>query len=259
MAKAITRWAACVLTALAALPGCHSGARTAIIPVDDGARLSEARRLAGEAQREQKAGHADKAIALYQKSLEQSRDLFFVWNNLGLLLMEQENYTDAAEMFKSAGDLAPEDPRPYYNIGLIYQRAVYDEKAMEYFIKSLERDPKYLPSLRGAIISAKRLDISDEPSLTRVRTALLIETDPQWRKIGTTEQLRIEGTMSRAKRGIGAAPNRGQDAMPAVQAPEQVPVPKPDATRPHTAPIQPAQPEPQAPPAEPQTPPADPR
>jgi tetratricopeptide (TPR) repeat protein len=137
--------------------------------------------------------------------------------------MEKENYSDAAEMFKSAADLAPEDPRPFYNIGLIYQKAVYDEKALEYFLKSLERDPKYLPSLRGAIVSGKRLDISDEPSLSRVRTALLIETDPQWRRIFQAEQFRIEGTMSRAKHGIGSAPT----PAPAQAAPPDPTPPKP--------------------------------
>jgi len=215
--------AACVLAGLcaAALPGCKGrGDGTAVIHDDSALRLSEARRLAGQAQQEQKAGHTDKAITLYQKSLEQSRDLFFVWNNLGLLLMEKENYSDAAEMFKSAADLAPEDPRPFYNIGLIYQRAVYDEKALEYFLKSLDRDPKYLPALRGAIVSTKRLDYADEPGLTRVRTALLIETDPQWRKIFQTEQLRIEGTMSRAKRGIGVMPSPPAGPQPETTPPE---------------------------------------
>ncbi len=221
MAHGIRTLAACVLLGLCILPGCKGRGGTTIVPVDDGARLVEARKLAAEAQREHKAGHTDKAIELYQKSLDQSRDLFFVWNNLGLLLMEKENYTDAAEMFKSAADLAPEDPRPFYNIGLIYQKAVYDEKALDYFLKSLERDPKYLPSLRGAIISAKRLDISDEPSLGRVRTAMLIETDPQWRRIFTTEQLRIEGTMSRAKRGIGAQPNTQPGATPPTPPPTE--------------------------------------
>jgi tetratricopeptide (TPR) repeat protein len=265
----IIRWGA--VLGLALLTGCKSHSGAIVIPTEENARLTEARRLAADAQREAKAGHNDKAIELYQKSLDQSRDLFFVWNNLGLLLMEQENYTDAAEMFKSAADLAPEDPRPFYNIGLIYQRAVYDEKAREYFVKSLERDPKYLPALRGAIISDKRLDISDDPSLTRVRTALLIETDPQWRKIFMTEQLRIEGTMSRAKRGIGALPNRAQDAMPAVQTPETVQVPTPDATKPRVnpssppaepqptpAPNEPDEPKPTAPPTEPMPPPSEP-
>ncbi len=205
---------------LALLAGCKSSPTTAVIKDDTNVRTSEARKLAAQAQSEARAGHTDKAIELYQKSLEQSRDLFFVWNNLGLLLIEKQNYTDAAEMFKSAADLAPEDPRPFYNIGLIYQKAVYDEKALDYFVKSLERDSKYLPSLRGAIISGKRLDVTDEPALTRVRTALLIENDAQWRRIFETEELRLEGTMSRAKHGIGTkSEHHSPDLPPAVQPP----------------------------------------
>lgn len=227
--RTAARWrGVCVLAVLCAgaLSGCkHSGGPT-IVADDSNIRTTEARKLAGQAQQEYKAGRVDKAIGLYQKSLEQSRDLFFVWNNLGLLLMEKENYSDAAEMFKSAADLAPEDPRPFYNIGLIYQKAVYDEKALEYFTKSLERDPKYLPALRGAIISGKRLDVSDEPALNRVRTALLIETNPQWRKIFQTEQLRIEGTMSRAKHGIGAQPTHQPTAQPPPEGTPPAPPPK---------------------------------
>src|SRR5579862_3815184 len=90
------RRGACVLAAIGAAAlacgggGCKGSGSTAIIKDDSNVRLAEARKFAGQAQQEAKAGHTDKAIALYQKSLDQSRDLFFVWNNLGLLLMEKE-------------------------------------------------------------------------------------------------------------------------------------------------------------------------
>jgi tetratricopeptide (TPR) repeat protein len=210
-----------------ALAGCRTKSREVVINPGEVARLGEARELALRAQREQKAGHTDKAIDLYRQSLDQSRDLFFVWNNLGILLMEKQNYADAAEMFKSAADLAPTDPRPFFNIGLIYQRAVYDEQALEYFVKSLDRDPRYLPSLRGAIVSAKRLDITDEDALKRVRTALLLESDTKWRRIFETEALRIEGSISRASRGVApiAPAPKTEHKPPETTPPEQPPAP----------------------------------
>jgi len=91
-----------------------------------------------------------------------------------------------------------DDPRPYYNIGVIYQQTLHDKEALEYFLMSLARDSRYLPSLRGATASGKRLDVTDEAALKRVRTALLIETDPRWRSIFETETLRIEGSLQRA-------------------------------------------------------------
>src|SRR5690242_12536712 len=96
--------AACAL----ALAGCKSGSpgtKTVTIVDDSGVRLQEAKELAAQAQREVKAGNTDKGVELYQKSLERSHDLFYVWNDLGVLLMERENYGDAAEMFKSAAEL----------------------------------------------------------------------------------------------------------------------------------------------------------
>jgi tetratricopeptide (TPR) repeat protein len=206
MIKRSATWA---LVAAALLAGCNSGSKSKTVTIidDSAVRASEAKDLAAQAQREAKAGNTDKAIDLYQKSLERSHDLFYVWNDLGVLLMEKENYTDAAEMFKSAADLATGDPRPYYNLGLIYQKAVYDEKALEYFVKSLERDGKFLPSLRGSVIAAKRLDVTDEAALQRVRTSLLLENDPQWRKIMQTEELRIEGSLARNKQGVGFPPS----------------------------------------------------
>jgi tetratricopeptide (TPR) repeat protein len=215
----IKRSAILLSVSAALLTGCNKDTKSSTITIvdDSQVRNDEAKQLAAQAQREVKAGNTDKAIELYQKSLERSHDLFYVWNDLGVLLMERENYGDAAEMFKSAAALAPGDPRPYYNLGLIYQNAIYDEKALEYYVMSLERDGKYLPSIRGAIVSAKRLDIADEAALQRVRAGLLNETDPAWRKIMQTEALRIEGILSRSKQGTSLTPT---PAEPPPQPPE---------------------------------------
>jgi len=198
--KMKTGWKVLLWVAAGAVAGgCASNTKLGVVQDPGPARTSRAAELALEAQRAQKAGQTDKALDLYQQSLAQSQDLYFVWNNLGLLLMEKHNYMNAAEMFKSAADLAPGDPRPYYNIGLIYKNQGHDKDALDYFSRSLLRDARYLPSLRGAITVAKYMDLSDDASLTRVKTGLMLETDPKWRELFERESLRIQGSTGRTE------------------------------------------------------------
>jgi len=181
-----------VLLVLIAAAGC-AARKNEVVFVDPGpARLIEAKRLAEQAERAQKAGRTDEAIELYRQSLEQSQDLFHVWNNLGMLLLQKDNYLDAAEAFHAAANLAPKDPRPMYNVGVVYQRRAHDRQALDFFVKALERDPRYLPALRGAVATGKSLMLTDEAALLRVRTAVMLESDPQWRRLMEMEQFRLE-------------------------------------------------------------------
>lgn len=226
----------------AAAGGCRSGSNVTVVKDPGPGQRARATELAVQAQRAQKAGQTDKAIELYQKALAESQDLSLVWNNLGLLYMDKQNYIDAAEMFKYAADLEPRDPRPHYNIGVIYQRQGYPEDALDYFGRSLKRDPRYLPSLRGAVTMAKLMDRSDDESLERVRTAIMLERNPQWREIFERESLRIRGTLG-----------KGEPQMVPVDAPQgdlerrwrelqQGPRLEPDP-----GPAKPAEPQPQTP------------
>jgi len=118
-----------------------------------------------------------------------------VWNNFGLALKARGaelDYLQAAEAFKRAADLLPVDERPYQNLGVLYHERGFGEEALRYFTMALERNPNSLESLRGAISSSKVLLRSDEGGLARVNRALMIETDPTWRKIEEFEKLRIQ-------------------------------------------------------------------
>ena len=158
-------------------------------------RLGDAVRLAEQAERAMQRGRRDEAIALYRQSIEASPDLALAWHNLGVLLMEQHNYIDAVEAFKAAADLAPQDPRPYYMIGVAYDHQGWAEPSLSYFVRSLERSPNYVPALRGAVRASKRLDMADRASLERARRALAVDPDPAWRQIEQREALRIEGVL----------------------------------------------------------------
>jgi tetratricopeptide (TPR) repeat protein len=102
---------------------------------------------------------------------------------------------DAVAAFKRAGELSPSDPRPIANIGLVYTRLGWAEKSLEYYLKALDRDPRFVPALRGSVGATKVLALADDAALTRVRTALMADTDPDWRHIYEMEQSRIDGQL----------------------------------------------------------------
>jgi tetratricopeptide (TPR) repeat protein len=196
-----------MMVAVACAAGCKShqatAPKTAYISDNSGDadHMRKALALASEAEAAWKAGKDDRAIELYQQSLAQSQDLALVWSNLGALLMKKENYLDAAEAFKSAADLSPNDARPFYNLGVIYQRTHWEQTALEYYIKALERQPNYLFALRGAVGTGQMLVVVDDDALKRARALLMIETDPQWRRVAETEQLRLENELKTRRAG----------------------------------------------------------
>ncbi len=157
--------------------------------------LAGAVRLSEQAERAMKRGRTDEAIALYRESIAASPELAPAWHNLGMLLMEKKNYIDAVEAFKVAADVAPMDARPVYMMGLAYHQQGWDEKALMYFERALDRSPNYIPALRGAVRAGKRLDLADRAALERARRALAVDDDETWRIIEQREALRIEGVL----------------------------------------------------------------
>lgn len=183
----------------AALAGACSGGprmRAGDAPL---ARDAEANRIAKQARRAQVEGDRAKAEELYRQALQVSANLHAVWNNLGLLMLEDGRYIDAVEAFKRAADLSPSDPRPLHNIGIAYDRSGWQQKALENYLQALERDPRDVIALRGSVSSARMLGLIDNATLDRARTALMIDNDPDWRRIYERETSRIEGEL-RARR-----------------------------------------------------------
>ncbi len=185
------------------LGACNTGTR--FVPKDDmDARTIEARKLWAKADafRQNAEDEKDpvdraasyrKAAEMYRMSLQQREDIGAVWQNLGVCLMEGErNFMDAGTSFRRAAELLPTDPRPYENLAQAYLRAGWHKESLQYFVESLDRDPAYLPSLRGHAVLVQMLMVSDEPSLERLQRALLLETDPAWRAVIQRQVFRVE-------------------------------------------------------------------
>jgi tetratricopeptide (TPR) repeat protein len=179
--------------------GCKARERRVAMVEPGPNRLGEAIELSQEAERLMKAGKRPEAIAKYRQAIEASPELPAAWHNLGVLMMEEDNHVDAVQYFKAAADLSPGDPRPYYMIGKVYDIQGWSADSLRYFVLALERQPNYVPALRGAVRAGKRLDLADRAALERAKRALMVESDETWRQIAQREALRIEGSMKQAQ------------------------------------------------------------
>ena len=197
------------LTAVSGLPaaGCratHKAADPAAGIADYNASLAEASRLAEEAQKAMDAGDAPRAISLYRQSIDASGDFPDVWNNLGLLLLQNGELGPARSAFSRAAELDPTDPRAYYNMGVTNLRAQWAEDAIEDFKKALDISPSYLPALRGAIQAADLLGHAEYEDLDRIKRALLAEHDERWKAFFERQRFLIEARLKSAKKNNGS-------------------------------------------------------
>ncbi len=189
---------AALLLCLAALAGCASDSSNrqkdvTTITINEGERIAEARKLAAKAQQ---ARDPEDAARLYRDAVTAWSDFPGAWNNLGVLHLNAGRYINAADAFVNASERAPGDPRPLYNLGLTWERTRHLREAAGFYADALERDPRYLPALRGVIYARARLGESDEATLDRLRIALFQETDPEWRSYFELRKIEVEAELS---------------------------------------------------------------
>ncbi len=167
-------------------------------------RHAQARQAFVEGERLRSSGHTYKAQQAYRRATILDASLAEAWNNLGVLLLEDRSYLDAADAFRRAlSSAAPEDPRPARNLGYTYAQAGWSEEALKFYQTALERSPNDLESLRGAIRVTKELNYADRNALDRVERAMMIDRDDQWRTIYFREQSRIKDRIEAERRNAG--------------------------------------------------------
>lgn len=161
-----------------------------------GRNRAEAVRLADRAQKAHDAGKIQEAYGLYLQCIEADKSFYPCWHNLGDLLRDDGAYQEAKEAFEAAAALEPNDPRPDYNIGLLFKNRQYNHEALQYFRRSLDRDPQYLPALRGAIVATDVLRQPSEEALEWIQRAQFLDEDPEWHEFYQTRKLRFESQLS---------------------------------------------------------------
>lgn len=217
------------VTILAVAPGCQQGGlrgNPSDPAVDAEHNIREAGELAYRAKQAADKNKPDEAIALNQQALALNPQHVGAWNNLGALLMARQNYRDAMQAFEKAADLLPKDPRPYENLALCWYEMGYDDNALNYYRKSLERDPFWLPSLRGNVACLQRLNKADDPAPEQIRRGLMIESDPTWRSVFERARLRIDAARNPTSPGSIGTSGSGGAVLPASPLPHHTPPPR---------------------------------
>lgn len=195
--------AASVALAATLLGGCQS--RTAVsdferVRAEEANAARTALEHVREAERLEKAKKFDQAIDEYTRAVRLYRELPAAWNNLGRLLMEKGQNNAAAEAFRIAADLTPADPKPVYNLGALWESMGWPEDAARYYSEALSRDQNHLPSLRRSILLDVNLGRATDQTEIRLRRALLLESDQEWRAHLMRAQVRMrDGSLTIGK------------------------------------------------------------
>jgi tetratricopeptide (TPR) repeat protein len=79
----------------------------------------------------------DKALEVYALVREKDDKRFEAFYNSGNIFLERNDATKAAEMFKRASELSPEDPFVWNNYGIALEKLKQDDAASQAFVKAV--------------------------------------------------------------------------------------------------------------------------
>lgn len=193
------RLAALITTAslTLALAACASGKKDGVArSLPEQPNTAEAILHGTEADRRLREGEHAEAYQSYLDCIAQDNEFYPCWNNLGTLLMQEDAYLEAYEAFSIASSLRPDEPRPEYNLGLLFSKRRHLDDALEHYLKALDRDPDYLPALRSAIVTVVDLRRPSEDALAWIKRAQFLDSDPDWLDYYQTHKLRFESQLT---------------------------------------------------------------
>jgi tetratricopeptide (TPR) repeat protein len=109
----------------------------------------QAVRYYNEGVRAQKSGDLDAAKTAYQKAIMLSEGarkdvLKASYNNVGVIAVNKENLTSAAQAFNEALSIDQYYKEANFNIAILYLKVGNTEKAMEYLSKALNKNNCYM-------------------------------------------------------------------------------------------------------------------
>lgn len=160
------------------------------------ADIAKARELTAKADKAYREGKFEKADLLYRESLSVFSDQTGAWNNLGNVLMAQENYVDAEAAFQRAIEIEPDRPEPYTSLGRLWYELGYAEKGMNYFDEALAIDERWLPAIRGRAAVVHQLNRAPSDYLDMLRRGRLMESNPEWQAFFDRERSRVEQSLA---------------------------------------------------------------
>ncbi len=200
-----------IVACLVALPagGCASSPNGQQPGSSDGAPSAEADAYARDRVERLKRAHAlairaesesdpAQAAELLRQAVLIFPDTSAYWTNLGTALVRTGIATDrlaAMEAFLEGANRDLTDPRPYYNLGLLYLNQGWSKQAIENFDLALARDEYYIRALRGSIRTRMRERIYDTETLEKLNRAVLVEDDEEWAFYFQAQRIRLRAML----------------------------------------------------------------
>lgn len=226
----------CSMIALA--PGCKNNRRDWTQPEEAtpeylAAQLDRSNLLVRDALRHEVAGHTEQALEKYQQAIAAYNDNPTAWHNSGILLARKNRNLEAATAFKTASELSPTDPRPLYELGLLWDNLGYLDDAARWYDEALQRDPHHQNSLRRSILVDELRHRLTPTTAERLKVAILAEREPWWvNRFKRIQQLMAEGDTFNSDRSPStyAVPEPAPVHEPASPGLPAAPAQKPPAT-----------------------------
>ena len=110
------------------------------IPVYE--KTADAMELYQRGKEHHKSGRLNKARMWYEKALIADPGCVVALNNLGVLLIKDENYPAARGRFEKAIRLKPGYVDPYYNLACLFALTDQPEQALRYLKRAVTIDPQ---------------------------------------------------------------------------------------------------------------------
>ncbi len=126
-------------------------------------------------------GHAElrrQAIEAYQQVIRESPGWVEPHLNLGTLLYEQGDVAQAAERFRRAAALAPENPLAHFNLGCVLDELKQFEAARQHLREAVRRKPDYADAHYNLARVCDQLGAHAE---ARTHWGLYLQLDPDSR------------------------------------------------------------------------------
>ncbi len=106
-------------------------------------------------------GNESEAKEYYSRAIEISDGTYFKSvNNLASLYYKEKKYKEAIRLFRRATEISS-TPQVYFNTGLVYYKISRYDSAEYFYRKALELEPRYDAALRNLILVEMRLNKTD--------------------------------------------------------------------------------------------------
>jgi tetratricopeptide (TPR) repeat protein len=103
------------------------------------------------------------------------------FHNLGITLLRQGAYYQAATAFDTAIRLMPQNPAPRLYLGLVYEEAGQFPTAVDYYQQALELAPDDIETVQALTRTLVRLERVDATALAHLRRIAIQGTSDEWR------------------------------------------------------------------------------